>query len=510
MKKISALRSLLLMCVLLVLSAVQARASHIIGFDFNYTWISGNTYKITMVAYGDCSPASAAAYSTLPFSSPHICIYDGNTYVDSVSLAIDTAQSNIEVTPLYPLDSLGSQCTNTASVVPGFKKFTYTATYTLPHPSATWRFLYIGYNGAGSVSGRVAAFTNIAVGTTVQLVDTLNNLAGPNSSPHLNVIPTPYFCLNTASYHTPGAIDPDGDSLVFTLVSGMNGPGTLACTEGGPISYIPPSTADTPIQTSPGNFTFDGQTGQINFIPNILQRDLVVYNIEEHRAGVLVGTSQREMTIYTTTCLASSPIARFSSGTGGSLTHATDLEICSTAGPFSATIVPTEDDTTNNIKVTVTGLPAGATFTTLNDSTNHPTCTFNWSTTGITPGYYVFYATFTDDHRPVMGQQTIAFKIVILPTNGCGVLEFADNVNAADRAMAVYPNPSSGRFTLQIPRIAGSAVITVTDIIGKVVRTQTTTAPISDLDLCNAPAGNYLIKVVTGDKIFREKITVTK
>jgi len=36
-------------------------------------------------------------------------------------------------------------------------------------------------------------------------------------------------------------------------------------------------------------FAFSSNTGQLAFFPNMLQRAVVVYHIQEYRAGVLVG-----------------------------------------------------------------------------------------------------------------------------------------------------------------------------------------------------------------------------
>src|SRR4051812_10905894 len=105
-------RSLLLTCAVLLLS-LGAKASHVVGVDLFYTWVSGNTYKITLIAYGDCGPLSSAAFSTLATASPKICIYDGDTYVNSINLSI-IPDSTKEITPVCPADSLNTQCTNTS------------------------------------------------------------------------------------------------------------------------------------------------------------------------------------------------------------------------------------------------------------------------------------------------------------------------------------------------------------------------------------------------------------
>ncbi len=114
------LRSLFI--ILLLLSSLGSYATHIVGVDLSYTYVSGTTYKITLVAYGDCAGAS---FPSLPLSSPLICIYDGNTSVGSLNLTLQPPTAGVEITPVCPADTSKTQCTNIAFTIPGIKKFVY-------------------------------------------------------------------------------------------------------------------------------------------------------------------------------------------------------------------------------------------------------------------------------------------------------------------------------------------------------------------------------------------------
>ncbi|MES2702102.1 MAG: Ig-like domain-containing protein [Bacteroidota bacterium] len=410
-----------LLCILLFISfSNRSSASHIVGADMFYTWVSGNTYKITVVLYGDCGPASSGAFASLPTGAPKICIYDGNTNITSINLAIQPPSAGLEITPVCPAEIYSTQCTNTSFALPGIKKFVYSANYTLPHTSAVWRFVFTGYYG-GTYAGRAAAITNITAGTTMQLIDTLNNTFANNSSPIMTVIPTPFYCVNQSNTYNPGAIDGDGDNLLFTLTSGTGGSGTTSCVVGGNVTYIgtawpgQPITASTPIQCAAGSFSMDALTGQLSFFPNVLQRALVVYNIREFRGGVLIGTCQREMTFYVRTCTDLAPSGIYNSATAGEITDSTHFQLCSGMGAFALHINPTDPDAGDNITVTAAGLPTGATFSVINNGTPAPNCTVAWNTTGVPPGSYFFFLTFTDDHCPETGSLTRAFTITINP-----------------------------------------------------------------------------------------------
>jgi len=412
-KYLSYCLSSFLLSLVLLTGSVSTYASHIVGMDMYYTYVSGNTYQITVVAFGDCGPSSATAFASLPVSTPIVCIYNGNTYVTSITLAITAPTAGVEITPVCP--GVATQCTDPASAIPGIKKFVYTGTYTLPSTSTAWRFVFTGDMGtAGAITGRAAAITNILPGTTTELIDTLNNSVYNSSSPILTVVPTPFFCLNNSDGYNPGAVDAAGDSLSFSLVPGINGDGT-DCLLGAAVSYNPPYTGANPLGVRAGSFSLNAATGQILFYPNILQRALVVYNIEEYHAGVLVGTCQREMTFLVQTCTNPPPGGILSSASAGTLVDSTDFRICAGTGPFSIFMNPTEPDPANNITVSATGLPAGATFATVNNGTNHPNCTFSWTTAGVAPGTYVFYVTFTDNNCPINGSQTRSYTVNILP-----------------------------------------------------------------------------------------------
>jgi gliding motility-associated-like protein len=392
-----------------------AFASHIVGLELYYTYISGNDYTVTLVAYGDCGPASATVFATLPTSTPTICIYDGGTLVNSIVLAVQAPSTGIEVTPVCPKDVLNTQCTDITKPYPGIKKFVYSGVFTMPYQSATWRFVFEGsMGGTGTFAGRAAAITNIISGTDTHLEDTLDNTIFNNSNPIMTTVPTPFFCLNNSDSYNPGAVDADGDSLSFSLVDAISGSGACG-TPAVPVTYNAPFSGAAPLGVTTGSFNFDQHTGQISFFPNILQRAVVVYNVDEYRRGTFVGSCQREMTFLVLPCTDIPPSGDLNGVTAGQIFTNNRMKICKNSGPFTLFINPTEPDTSNTIAVSASGLPTGSTFSVTNDSTNHPNCTFSWTSDGIAPGLYIFYLTFRDNACPLSGTQTNAYSVSILP-----------------------------------------------------------------------------------------------
>ena len=457
------LRSFLLSVLLLLLSA-GARANHVVGVDLLYTWISGNDYKITLVIYGDCgsNTSGGSAFAHLPFATPEICIYDGSSHIATVTLAIQPPSAGVEVTPVCPADAGLTQCTDISFAIPGIKKFVYSGVYTVPYASSVWRFLFLGQLGGGFVAGRALAITNISSSpsvSSIQLVDTLNNTTGHNSNPVLNVIPTPFFCANNADNYSPGAVDPDGDDMVFSLVDGMDAStGTGDCVPGGTVTYLGGATGALPLSTS--SFSFDPTNGQISFFTSVLQRSLVVYNIEEMRAGVLVGTCQREMTFLVQTCTNTPPTGAMSGASNGTITDSTHFQICQNSGVFSFNINPTEVTTSNNITVTYSGLPTGATFTITGNGTPTPHGTFTWNSTGTTAGSYTFYVTYTDNNCPLSGQQTIAYTVTILPAPTIGYSLISAATCTKKAAISIIPGGGGISWTIDLSAGAGDTIQT--------------------------------------------------
>ena len=76
--------------------------------------------------------------------------------------------------------------------------------------------------------------------------------------------------------------------------------------------------------------------------------------------------------------------------------------------------------------------------------------------------------------------------------------------------ITVYPNPSSGSFTIEIPE-GGMAAIAVSDMLGRIVETSNAdagTAHNNKVAVNNIPAGNYVVKVTVGQNIYRQTIVV--
>ncbi|GAA4469544.1 hypothetical protein GCM10023093_29190 [Nemorincola caseinilytica] len=442
----------LLFTVAFLVTALPLFANHLVGMDLFYTHVSGNTYKITLIAYADCGSASTtSAFGLLPTSTPTVHIYDGNILHNSINLSVQAPSAGVEITPVCPAFLSLTQCTDPSFSTPGIKKFVYSANYTLPHASSVWRFIFTGTMGAGALAGRALSITNISSApvTYIQLVDTLNNLSAPNSNVTLTSVPTPYYCASTASNYNPGAVDPNGDALNFSLVNGAAG--STSSVPGGDVTYFPPYSGTSPLDASA--MSFDNATGQISFTASSLQRSLVVYNIREFRGGTFVGSCQREMTFLVQSCSNTPPNGSLSGASAGTITDNTHFNICQNSGPFTLNIFPFQAVTTNNIVVTTSGLPAGLTFTTTGNNTPSPHCVISWNSTGVAPGAYTFYVTYTDNNCPLSGTQTIAYTITVLPQPTISQTLLAAATCLKKGAITITPGGGGFPWTIKVSRL---------------------------------------------------------
>ena len=77
-----------------------------------------------------------------------------------------------------------------------------------------------------------------------------------------------------------------------------------------------------------------------------------------------------------------------------------------------------------------------------------------------------------------------------------------------ENRLDIYPNPSSGDFTVKIPEVQDEARLTITDLNGKLILTRPATGgQFIDVHLDNAK-GIYLIQVIGGAEVYRSKVFI--
>ena len=180
------------------------------------------------------------------------------------------------------------------------------------------------------------------------------------------------------------------------------------------------------------------------------------------------------------------------------------------------------------------GLPAGVHYVAAPRSSStfyasvveHNTLLSPTSGTGATGTVYSESFTWT---APAAGTGIISFFAAFNAVNGTGnesgdywnvihntlneIVSSTSAGNVLEKAtgMNIYPNPSEGRFTMELSSIDNNATIMIVDMMGKLVDTrfeQNINNRKIDLDLSNLPKGIYLLKASTGLETFQGKVTI--
>jgi gliding motility-associated-like protein len=403
-----------ILLIILLLSSAKTYANHIYGGELLYTNISGNTYNVTLTFYGDCS-ADPTLIASLYNNTPFVYVYRDQTLFQKLTLQ-PANSTGVEVSPVCPGQISNTSCNG--GTLPGVRKFTFSTTVTLSGPYKNWRFIFPGFLPPMISAGRSHLITNIsnAGNTIIYLEATLNNVNGPNSSPQYSTIPTPFYCINVAQSYNQGALDPDNDSLVYSLVPALDsvGPST-----GASVIYNSPFTAVNPLSSVGSTFNFNVLNGQLNFTPDITQDALIVTQVSEYRNGVLVGRSSRELTfIVLDNCTAPPPTAvvKDSTVSNGVISHNGIFYICQ-GNPNVAFDINANSASKDTVVVTISNTLPNSTVTISNDSTDSPVIHFVWNTDTVKPGVYNFYATLKANHCPIASTQTYAYTIYVIRPN---------------------------------------------------------------------------------------------
>lgn len=398
--------------LLFFLGGREARASHAMGADLTYECLGGNTYRVRLSFYRDCIGINAPA----------------NVYVNIRSASCG---QNLGVT-CYPIPGTGQEVTYlcptatstcNGGTFTGIQEWIYEGVVTLPMQCPDWQFSY-------NLCCRNAAITTITNpgSNTFFIYANLNNTITPcNSSPTFSNKPVPFACLGQEMCFNHGAVDADGDSLVYTLVNPKQ-------TASNDVSYINPYNATNPLASSPA-LQFNNATGDICFTPTQLQVTVMAVLVQEYRNGVLIGSVVRDIQITVLNCTNDLPTL-----TGINGTNNFDMTVCANQN-FCFDIFSNDLDAGQNLTLTWNnGIPGGS-FTSAGSP--HPTGTFCWTpaTADISNNPYCFTVRVNDDACPYFGANTYSYCITVI---GIDVDAGPDQYIACSDIATITANASGG------------------------------------------------------------------
>lgn len=418
-------------------------ASHAVGIDLDYSCLGGNQYRFRLNFYRDCDGVSAP-------SSVNISIRSASCGItSSVSLS---RTSSMEVSPVC-LSQLGNTTCNGGSL-PGIEQYIYEGNFTFPQQCNDWVISY-------SLCCRNNAITNLGSpgSQNIYVEATLDNtLPVCNNSPVFTNLPVPYLCAGQIFNYNHGVIDIDGDSLHYSLVNPLDGPGAN-------IGYTGGFTPTNPMSTT-GGFNFDQNTGQMSFTASGTQQAVVTVLVREFRNGQLIGTTMRDLQLVVLNCSNQLPTA---SGIDGSQDF--EVEIC--AGfPLCFDILTNDADANNVVTLNWNnGIPGGS-FNVGPGRT--PTATFCWTPGQNDLGSYSFSVNVEDDACTIPGTNNYTYTVIVAPNPNPPVDAGPDQIicqgetaqlnatTAASGSLQYDWTPTSGLSCTNCPNPVANPIITTT------------------------------------------------
>jgi len=358
------------------------------GGEITYDYIGGNAYLFHVTLYRDCFGIPAATNVTVNYSSA-VCFPGAGQQV-----LYPTGFSPQQIAPVCP----GAITTCNGGSFTGIEKWVYEGVITLPANCPDWTFTY-------SECCRNAAITNLNIPDTygATFSATLDNLTYPaNSSVRFSSDPVPFLYTGSLNQVNNGAFDFDGDSIVVSLVNPITDAGTPA-PYNAPRTYLDPVSAVSPM-------SFDQSTGDFYVTPTNAEVDVIGYNVQEYRGGVLIGSVTRDIQVTilngSNTLPSLSPI----NGSGGYI-----LSVCA-GDTINFGVTSADADAGQSTVISYTSTLPGLAIT----HTGGPLDAINaylvtdGTMSSVLP--YVLLLTVRDDACPFNGLQTYSYQIYI---NGC-------------------------------------------------------------------------------------------
>lgn len=332
-------------------------ATHQRSGEITYEHLSGLSYRFTIITY---------TYTPSPADRPEIEVLWG-----------DGSTSTI---PRQAKNNMGNDISQNIYI--GDHTYAGNGVYT------------ISFEDPNRNAGIVNIPNSVNIPFYIETTLIINPFLGSNNSPQLLNAPIDNGCTNIPYYHNPGAYDPDGDSLSFSLI-------TCRGYEGEEIpGYVLPSASNfIQIDALTGDLTWDSPTmaGEYN----------IAILIQEWRRGVLIGSVIRDMQISISACNNHPP-------------KITATDTCVTAGANLIMPITATDPDGGIITLSGTGYcflvtPSPAIF---NENSGEPPVTslFKWQTEcqHIKATPYSVFLKATDDgpQIPLSTYKTIHIKVV--------------------------------------------------------------------------------------------------
>ena len=471
----------LLLLLLLSLTFLSVKATHMMGGDISYECISPGKYKLFIKIYRDCRG--------IPFNNPTISAYcvNGSGGITNNTNVTYTRTAINDITPTCTAGTAPCNPENTRVSDEGIEEHVFEAIIDFN----TDPFKALKDAGCCEIRIKVeqccrnGAITTISPGNF--FTDAMINICNIgktrkkcNTSPQLSIPPVAYLCCNQPFRYNNGVREVvDGDSLSYELATPLSAHNTNENYTGGFNSQIPmtpfcppnPGVVNCrplPNANPPRGIYFDKETGDLVFTPTKCDEvGVIVIQINEWRKDsatnkwILIGFTRRDMQLVVKTCPDNNPPFfpvprnKYSVCEGDRVC----FRIPSKDNPFLPN--QTRPDTTtltwNN------GIP-GATFRIVDPTVREREAEFCWTTKigDARPNPYSFTVTAKDDNCPKPASANKGYNVTVAPRAvdkrkydilDCGKLRFT-----ATPKDTVNYNPKNYRYKYVIRDSTNSGI----------------------------------------------------
>jgi hypothetical protein len=466
------------------------------GTELTYQCIAPRMYQVILKAYRDCSGVAPLATITLNLKATG-CNPGRNYALTKVA----TAPVGDPYCPQMPV------VCNTNSPNANYEEVTYTGTVTFTAAEEACPNWILSITDC--CRAEVANLNN-APGTNLYSEAYLNLKAGlNNNSPQFGSLVSPYLNRNNPILISAGAVDQDGDSLVYSLKDPLSGPATpIAYKTYGPEiifnsdttkwatihsgtfstafplhSYTANWSQPMPVTPNPA-FIFDPKTGSMAFTPTrykpntypVLGQNkyVTVVQVDEYRKvnGTMtrIGYVRRDMTI---TIVDSGPnknpgiTAPVANGQPISPSDVINLRPGKT---MNFTFNSADGNTNNVLSLTsdAASVLLGAVFN--KTTVSNPSGTIIWTPTAadVRSQPYYFHLTVMDNACPVKGYQTHTYAVRVSNT---GAVTGLKNDAAGQLSFIAFPNPfaQTVSFKVNVTKPASNREIVIYNTLGQEV-----------------------------------------
>ena len=261
----------------------NSRADHIIGGDMYYDDLGGGNYRFYITIYRDCNAEGAW------FDDPlKLTIYNNNNLVQNVDIFF----------PGYitlPLDFNNPCATAPTNVC--VQRAIYEKTIFLPPITGGYTLSYQRCCRGPNVTNIVNP-DDTGLTLTTQIPGSETGFTA-NSSPRFSNYPPILLCVGEELIFDHSAIDPDGDELVYDLVSPYVGASSIDPAPGQappppyfPVQWIGGFNALSPL--GPGSVSSIDNNGTFTVNPSMIGLMVVGVRVREYRNGQLIGQTIRD------------------------------------------------------------------------------------------------------------------------------------------------------------------------------------------------------------------------